>query len=496
MTGWRPHLIALAVAVLAIIALFWRDVTAMVHQWTAISTYQHCLFIMPLAAWLIWQRRHEVAPVTPSAWAPGLAAVGAAGLLWLIGEAAGVALVRHVAVVAMVQASALTLLGPATFRALLFPIAYLAFLIPFGDEFLGPLQTITARISMFLLGIFRVPAHLDGVFITTPSGWFEIAEACSGVKFLVAMLAYGVLVANVCFHSTRRRIAFIALSIIAPIIANGIRAFGTIYAAHLTDVKTATGFDHIVYGWFFFAFVMVLVVAIGWPFFDRRIGDKWLDEPIAPVPARGRLPFVSAALLGLVAAPLLWSSTVIAAFRSPLPAQVTLPVVANWTQVPNDSGYPWVARFDGADHRLYGRYADAQGHKVDIAIALYGHQEEGRKIAGHGQGAEDGAHQWNWTSSAPPPPDGRADRLLAPAKLAREAWTFYVLRGVTTGRTMTVKAKTLEARLFGGDQRAGVIILSAEDVPGQPARETLTRFLHDFGAPGARADMLFKAATR
>jgi exosortase/archaeosortase family protein len=58
-----------------------------------------------------------------------------------------------------------------------------------------------------------------------------VAEACSGVKFLIAMVALGVLVANVCFRSWHRRAAFMALCVAVPILANGVRAWGTIYAA-------------------------------------------------------------------------------------------------------------------------------------------------------------------------------------------------------------------------------------------------------------------------
>ncbi|WP_430983747.1 archaeosortase/exosortase family protein, partial [Escherichia coli] len=73
----------------------------------------------------------------------------------------------------------------------------------------GPLQTATVAITMPLLHLFGVPAHVDGVLITIPNGYFEVAEACSGAKFVIAMIAYGVLVANVCFVSWRRRAVFL-----------------------------------------------------------------------------------------------------------------------------------------------------------------------------------------------------------------------------------------------------------------------------------------------
>ena len=92
---------------------------------------------------------------------------------------------------------------------------------------------------------------------------FGRAEDLAGL-FVVAMIAYGALVANVCFTSWRRRAVFMAVCVVVPVLANGVRAFGTIYAAHLTSVRAATGFDHIVYGWIFFALVMAGVMAAAW----------------------------------------------------------------------------------------------------------------------------------------------------------------------------------------------------------------------------------------
>ena len=102
--------------------------------------------------------------------------------------------------------------------------------------------------------------------------------------------------------------------------------------------------------------------------------------------------------------------------------------------------------------------------------------------------------KWKWTAAATPPPDGKAERLMAPGPLAREALTYYVLGGDTTGSNMTVKLKTLKARLIGGDQGAAVVIFAVEDTPGHPARFTLDRFSRAFGAPATQTARLFALA--
>jgi hypothetical protein len=90
--GWRPHLTGLAVAAAAILLLFWRDAVDMVRVWMESATYNHCALILPIIAWLVWQRQAELRQVAPSAWAPGLLVVGTGALAWLLGEAGSVAL--------------------------------------------------------------------------------------------------------------------------------------------------------------------------------------------------------------------------------------------------------------------------------------------------------------------------------------------------------------------------------------------------------------------
>jgi exosortase A len=202
-SDWQRQLTALGVTVAALLLLFWRDAADMAAIWWNSSTYNHCLFIPPIIGWLVWQRRAELSRIVPRAWLLGLALVAAGALGWLLGYAGGISLARHAGLVMMLQGAVVVLLGKAASRGLAFPIFFAIFAIPFGDEFVPPMQTLTAELTMGLLNLSGVPALLEGVFITTPVGYFEVAEACAGVKFLVAMVALGALIANVCFRSWR-----------------------------------------------------------------------------------------------------------------------------------------------------------------------------------------------------------------------------------------------------------------------------------------------------
>src|SRR3569623_1672067 len=228
----------------------------------------------------------------------------------------------------MLQGVVVTILGPNVARALRFPLAYAFFLVPFGEGLETPLQGVTVAMTMPLLHLFGVPAHVEGAPITIPNSYFEVAEACSGAKFVFAMIAYGTLVAQVCFVSWRRRALFMVAALIVPVVANGLRAFGTIYAACLTSVERATGMDHIVYGWIFFGQVMAAVLAIGWRWFDRAPDAPEIDVARLQAPVRLRCdPLLAAALaLTLAAAFPAWAAA-IAGRASALPQSVSLPDV-------------------------------------------------------------------------------------------------------------------------------------------------------------------------
>ena len=275
--SWRVPLLHLGLAWLGLGALFLADWSAMTHQWWNASTYNHILLVPPILAWLVGIRAPALAKLAPHAWWPGLGLLAAGLLAWLVGTATGVNLVSQLGAVVVLQAAVVTLLGPRVAAGLLFPLGYMLFLVPFGDEIVPMLQAITAKLAVGLTHASGVPAQVEGVFIDTPAGLFEVAEACSGVKFLVAMVALGSLAAHLGFKGWKRRAVFMAAAIVVPVLANGVRAWGTIYIAQSQGIAFAAGFDHIVYGWIFFVVVMGVLLAAAWRFFDRAPDDPLVD---------------------------------------------------------------------------------------------------------------------------------------------------------------------------------------------------------------------------
>lgn len=300
---WRDHISAEWRTPLLRLTLLWgllllvtvRDWAAMAHQWWNISTYNHMLLVPAIVAALVWIRRDELLKITPKAWWPGSIALAAAAGLWLLGTSLEINTISQLGAVGALQASVAAVLGLRVALGLLFPLAYMVFLVPIGGELVPGLQMITADIAITLTHWSGIPAAIDGIMIDTPGGLFEVAEACAGVQFLIAMVALGVLVAQSCFRSWRRRAIFLAACIVVPIVANGIRAWGTIYIAQSQGIAFAAGFDHIVYGWVFFAMVIAVLLGSAWRWFDRAPEDPGIDGA-----ALAHMPLSMAAILRFV----------------------------------------------------------------------------------------------------------------------------------------------------------------------------------------------------
>ncbi len=497
--AWRVALARLTLAWALLIAAFAPDWARMAGQWWNSSTYTHILLVPPIIAWLVWLRRVELAKLEPQGWAPGMLAVAGAALVWLLGASAGLDLLRQTGAVALLPASAVLLLGPRAAAGLAFPLAYFAFLVPFGDELVPALQLVTARLAIALTHLSGVPAAIEGVFIQTPAGLFEVAEACSGVKFLIAMVAFGALAANVCFVSWRRRAAFMALAIFAPVLANGVRAWGTIYLAQSLGIEAAGGFDHIVYGWIFFAAVIAAVLVVSWRFFDRASDDPMIDAPaitaspvLTRLAARRIAPAATFALLLVAVGTAKAWAVASDRLTAPVPRQLFLPQVPGWQRADYTPRVWWEPRANGADHRLLGRYVDGSGRAVDVFFAFYSAQREGGEAGGFGEGAAPAGGAWTWEGVGPTFAEAHGDVLRTRGNLHRVAVTYYRTGTLISGSNTRLKLANIANRLLLRERPTLMLIVSAEDAPGAPAQAAIRAFE---GSAGPVAEWMDRVAT-
>ena len=252
-----------AVTICAVLALLHETVFAIVETWWGSTNYNHGFLIVPICLYLAWTRREGLATVSPTPDLRGILLVLGAAFAWLLGNVTGTMVVQEFALVLLIQAIFVTVYGAAVFRVMVFPLFYLFLAVPVGDALVPGLQRVTAEICVWLLRGIGMPVFTDGNLISIPTGNFVVAEACSGARFLIASSAVGVLFAGLMYRSWPRRMVFLVVSLVVPILANGVRAFGIIWLAYISSNELALGIDHIVYGWIFFTLVTFVVLGLG-----------------------------------------------------------------------------------------------------------------------------------------------------------------------------------------------------------------------------------------
>ncbi|WP_158295545.1 exosortase A [Crenalkalicoccus roseus] len=299
--AWAPVLVALGLGVAALLLLFRAEAAAAVRVWNSSTAYNHCWLVLPIAAWLAWTRRHRLAGLSPAP-APWLALLALPpALAWLAAERLGIMEGRQLAALALIEVFILAVVGWRVARAMAAPLAYLVFLVPFGEFATPLLQDITAWMIELGLRLLGITHYRDGLLIETTAGLFHVAEACAGLRFIIAALAFGALYALVMFRSPGRRIVVMVLAVTVPVLANGLRALGIVVLGSYLGSAEAAAADHVIYGWGFFSVVMLLLILAGLPFREDAAPSPRPDAAW-PVRAPRRAALAGAAGLALALA--------------------------------------------------------------------------------------------------------------------------------------------------------------------------------------------------
>jgi exosortase A len=246
--------------------IFFHEITAAISVWMASTAYNHCFLILPIVMWLIWDRRYRLVGLQPEpVWWALIPASGFA-ILWLVANRLGVMEGQQLVVMGIVQCLFFGIFGWRIYRAMIAPLLYLFFLIPFGGFLTPALQNFTTQFTKQGLDLLGIPNFVTGNTIEISAGVFYIAEACAGLRFLIAAIAFSVLYALLIFRSFWRRVLFITLSLFVPVIANGFRALGIVWLGHALGSAKAAATDHVLYGYIFFSMVLALLILLGLPF--------------------------------------------------------------------------------------------------------------------------------------------------------------------------------------------------------------------------------------
>jgi exosortase A len=458
--------LAVLITVVAIAPLYKREIVQAVRAWIDSPTYNHCFLIIPITLYLVWSRRDAIAGMVPRPKLPGVLTIVVCALLWCIAAMLDVIEARQFLFVGIVQGICFTLLGSRLYLRLLGPLLYLFFLVPSGEFLVPKLQDLTAQLAISGLQLVGVPVYSDGIFIQIPEGSFVVAEACAGLRFLVASMAYGVLFALLMYSSWWRRLGFVILSVVVPVVANGIRAFGIIFAAHLIGSASAAEADHIIYGWLFFSIVIFLLTLTGMSFTDRPVRPfAGSSSALRGVAAKPKILVTAAALSALagVAAPTLlvfFNGSAVSAEAAWFDIPPPLPP---WQ--PALSAPQWRPAVSGADREFLDNFTNGQG-RVERYVALLISHGDNNIMRNLGRPAADATP---WERANIKRAQARIGDSLQDIEVSeirsedgrrRLVWSFYIVDGKAVASALRAKLLEAYASLTGGGRAIAYVAVS------------------------------------
>ncbi|WP_416306673.1 exosortase A [Neptunicella sp. SCSIO 80796] len=243
--------------------LFYNSIASTVAIWERSETFTHCFIIFPICLYLIYQNWPALskAKIQPNYWV--LVAILFTMVIWLLGNLAQMLVIEQGATFLLLPLFIWLVLGNQVAKIMLFPLVFWMFSVPAGEFLIPSLQDLTADITVYTLRLTGVPVYREGLYIAIPGGLFEVAVACSGIRYLIASFTLGTLFAYLSYTSRKKQIIFVLFSLFLPLLANGIRAYGIVMIAYLTEMKYATGVDHLIYGWLWFGVVILIMFAVG-----------------------------------------------------------------------------------------------------------------------------------------------------------------------------------------------------------------------------------------
>jgi exosortase len=263
----RSCKIQLAATILLLAGCYYTVVPFMVKQWYSDENYSHGFIVPLIAAFFLYERRDELKKVIVQPWGPGLAVI-VFGLAQLtLGFLATELFLMRSSLVVILAGLVLYFFGKEAFRISRLSIIYLILMVPLPyiiyDMVAFPLKLFVTKVSVAFLHLVGIVVIREGNIIIFPTTTLEVADACSGIRSLVSLIALGAAYAFVIQTTTIKRWLIILSAIPIAIFTNSLRVIVTGILAQHWGAKAAEGFFHEFAGLVVFAVAMLLLVGTG-----------------------------------------------------------------------------------------------------------------------------------------------------------------------------------------------------------------------------------------
>lgn len=441
-------------ALIAWFTLYYEVIFSAAQIWYTSEIFTHGFFVVPGALWIIWSKRNQLAsvPFSPNYWV--LLLLAPVLLLGLLGSAGDINLFRHFACFASLPLAVWMVIGNKAAKVIWFPLVFMLFAIPVGEELVPTLQQWTAKLAIAMLSITSIPVFVDGLYIEIPQGKFVVAEACSGIRFSVGSLVFGVVYAYYSYASIWLRGCFVILAIVVPVVANAGRVFGLVLIGRYFGMEHASGTDHLVYGWFFFAIVLGLLFFVGELLRKLEKVHEHQVDFYKPVHQTMSVHAISIVLALLIAA-LLWGAVINnhESKRSNLNGVVVAPSLYGKTV--KDGWAPLV-------HSQSDKATLLLRSGVEASVYWFASDQPGAELTDYRNRLFD-KERWSIVAEQRVEKSGRTivrTVLTGSAGAKRLIYSWFVLESGYEVRSSVAKVKQTVSRLLGGSGSAGWVLFT------------------------------------
>lgn len=264
---WLP----LACLSIVVGVLYARILLGLGRDWLQDPNYSYGLLIIPFSAFFIWRKRKALRqiPIRPSYL--GYAAVVGAMAVLVVGSLGAEVFLSRASFVVLLCGLVLCFGGWRWLRALAFPLGILFVMIPLPaivfNQISVPLQFLSSRLATWFLALSGVPVLREGNIIRLPAMSLEVAQACSGIRSLISLLALAMIYGSLMERAVWKRLVLVAVSVPIAVLTNAVRIMGTGIMVQYWSRKMAAGFFHEFSGWLLFVVALFLLFA-----FHRVLG--------------------------------------------------------------------------------------------------------------------------------------------------------------------------------------------------------------------------------
>jgi exosortase A len=260
-----------AAIITAVAILYSRVLNSLVEDWITLPDFSHGFVIPLLSLYVLYDRRKQFTSLKPEGSWWGLVLILFGLIVLNLGTLAMENFTSRLSLLIVMGGTVLFILGREYLKGCMFPIAYLIFMIPLPsillDKITLPMQTIASNLSGSILQIIGIPVLREGNVLQLANSSLEVAEACSGIRSLISLLALSVVFAYFNQKTVTKRLLLVVSTFPIAIISNTVRVSGTGILANHYGIALAQGFFHTVSGW-----VLYIIAFFFLMFFGKIIG--------------------------------------------------------------------------------------------------------------------------------------------------------------------------------------------------------------------------------